>query len=135
MYKVVKRLNFCYGHRLLFYEGACSRIHGHNAILEIELSSNILDSLGMVYDFCKIKKIADEFVVQKLDHRLILHKEDPLLSILEKEGEEIFIFPNNPTAENIAKYIFDILKCQGLPITAIRLWESDTSWAEWRPNQ
>ena len=132
MYTVVKRINFCYGHRLLYYEGKCACIHGHNGILEIELQSKDLDNQGMVCDFGEIDSIAEKFVLQKLDHSLILHSKDPLVKILKEANERFFTLQSNPTAENIAKFIFEALEGQGLPVSAIRVWESSTSFAEYR---
>lgn len=132
MYTVVKRIDFCYGHRLLHYEGKCACIHGHNGILEIELRSKDLDKQGMVCDFGEIDSIAKKFVLQKLDHTLILHSKDPLVKTLKETNEKFFTLKSNPTAENIAKFIFETLEEQGLPISAIRVWESSTSFAEYR---
>ena len=56
MYKVSKAIEFCYGHRLLNYDGKCRHLHGHNARAEIELNSEELDDRGMVFDFSDIKK-------------------------------------------------------------------------------
>ena len=57
MHTIVKKLHFCYGHRLMDYDGKCARPHGHNGVLEVELSSNELDARGMVYDFADVKTI------------------------------------------------------------------------------
>jgi 6-pyruvoyltetrahydropterin/6-carboxytetrahydropterin synthase len=135
MYKVVKRLEFCYGHRLLSYEGKCAHLHGHNGILEIELQSTELDAQGMVCDFSTINAIAEKFVLQKLDHHLILHSHDPLIKSLREAGQEILELPANPTAENIAKFIFYALEEQGLPVSTIRVWESSSSYAEYYPGE
>ncbi len=51
MYSVSKRIEFCYGHRLLDYDGVCKHPHGHNAVAEIEIRTGQLDSRNMVCDF------------------------------------------------------------------------------------
>ena len=56
MYSVTKRIEFCYGHRLLDYDGICKHPHGHNAIAEIEVRTGELDSRNMVCDFGDIKR-------------------------------------------------------------------------------
>lgn len=132
MYSITKRLNFCYGHRLLAHPGECAQLHGHNGAIEVELKSETLDKLGMVYDLGDIGKIVKELVDKELDHCLILHIDDPLVPILQEAGESLRIMKNNPTAENIAKFVFDALKSKDLPIVAVRIWESDTSRAEYR---
>ncbi|MDA2925480.1 6-carboxytetrahydropterin synthase, partial [Acidobacteria bacterium AH-259-L09] len=105
-HNIVKRLHFCYGHRLLDYEGKCARAHGHNGILEIELSSEKLDQRGMVYDFGDVKSYLKEFIDREIDHRMLLREDDPMVAALEGVGERVFIMKQNPTAENIAKLIF-----------------------------
>jgi len=50
MHTIVKRLTFCYGHRLMDYGGKCRHPHGHNGTLEIELAGDTLDSRGMLVD-------------------------------------------------------------------------------------
>ena len=48
MYSVTKRIDFCYGHRLLDYDGVCKHPHGHNAVAEIEVRTDTLDKRNMV---------------------------------------------------------------------------------------
>jgi 6-pyruvoyl-tetrahydropterin synthase len=57
MYSVTKKIEFCYGHRLLDYDGICKHPHGHNAVAEIEVRSGSLDNRNMVCDFSDIKRI------------------------------------------------------------------------------
>ncbi|MDA2928483.1 6-carboxytetrahydropterin synthase, partial [Acidobacteria bacterium AH-259-O06] len=123
-HNIVKRLHFCYGHRLLDYEGKCARAHGHNGILEVELSSEKLDQRGMVYDFGDVKSYLKEFIDREIDHRMLLREDDPMVAALEGVGERVFIMKQNPTAENIAKLIFLKAKAKGLPVVAVRLWET-----------
>jgi 6-pyruvoyltetrahydropterin/6-carboxytetrahydropterin synthase len=135
MYKVVKNLDFCYGHRVLDYDGKCAHPHGHNGIVEIEFSTETLDSRGMVIDFMDIKAAVKTFLDGELDHRMILRSDDPLTPVLQKMGEPVFVMEDNPTAENIAKVIFNDAIRRGLPVAAVRLWESGTSFAEYRASE
>lgn len=132
MYKVVKELNFCYGHRLMDYEGKCVHPHGHNGVVEIEFSAGALDSRGMVVDSVDIKKEIKSFLDEELDHRMLLRKDDPLNQVLQGMGEPVFVLQENPTAENIAQVIFNYALSRGLPVTAVRLWETPTFFAEYR---
>lgn len=132
MFKVVKKLDFCYGHRLLDYEGKCAHPHGHNGRVEIEVSSEGLDSRGMVIDFGDIKKEVQSFLDGELDHRMLLRMDDPLTPLLKEMGEPVFVMQENPTAENIAKIILNFAINRGLPVTAVRLWETPSSYAECR---
>ncbi len=129
MFLVTKEINFCYGHRLLNYEGKCRYFHGHNGKVDIQLSSETLDEKGMVRDFSEIKSILQTWIDETLDHRMILHENDPLRATLEQSGEPLFILRNNPTAENIAKVIFLTAKSKGLPVTSVTLWETPNSYA------
>jgi 6-pyruvoyltetrahydropterin/6-carboxytetrahydropterin synthase len=132
MYSVTKEIRFCYGHRLLHYGGECRHLHGHNGTAEITLESDMLDSRGMVIDFSDIKTIVKAWIDEQMDHKMLLSREDPLLPLLVEAGEPTYVFEEgNPTAENIAKHIFEFAKEQGLPIVKVRLWETDTSWAEY----
>ena len=132
MFRVCKEIQFCYGHRLLNYDGKCRYFHGHNGKAEIHLSSKTLDEKGMVRDFTEIKQIVQAWVDANLDHRMILHEKDPLRATLEKAGEPLYILKTNPTAENIAREIFDTAKAKGLPVTAVTLWETPNSFATYQ---
>jgi len=129
MFQVTKEIHFCYGHRLLNYEGKCRYFHGHNGKVEIQLSAQALDDKGMVRDFSEIKQILQTWVDGTLDHRMLLHEKDPLRSALEKAGEPVFVLKANPTAENIARLIYDTAKSKGLPVTSVTLWETPNSFA------
>lgn len=130
MFKVAKRIHFCYGHRLLDYQGKCAHPHGHNAVAEIELTSEKLDETGMVLDFGEIEKILGEFIDRELDHRMLLRYDDPLVEALQSVGESPYTMRENPTAEHIARLIFNEAKKAGLPVSAIRVWETFDSYAE-----
>ena len=132
MFQVTKEINFCYGHRLLNYSGKCRYFHGHNGKVEVQIASAKLDSRGMVRDFTEIKHILQTWIDQNLDHRMILHQKDPLLSVLKKAGEPLYLLPTNPTAENIAKLIFEMAQKKGLPVTAVTLWETPNSNATYK---
>ncbi len=129
VFKVTKELHFCYGHRLLNYDGKCAHPHGHNGRILIELTTEKLNHRGMVIDFVDIKGSLHKWIDDVLDHRMILHKEDPLLPVLKKMNEPIFIMDNNPTAENLAQLIFEHVKKQGFPVTKIQFWETPSSSA------
>ena len=129
MYKVTKRLTFCYGHRLMDYEGKCRVPHGHNGVVEIELQAEALDRRGMVYDFGEIKDAVKAWLDRELDHRMLLRADDPLAAVLKGMGEPCLLMKENPTAEAIARLIYEFTKGQGFPLTQVRLWETETSYA------
>ncbi len=131
MYKVTKEIHFCYGHRLLDYEGKCAHPHGHNGKIEIELSAERLDKRGMVYDFGEIKEIIQKWVDRELDHQMILNERDPLVKILGNLSEPYFVMKENPTAESLAKLIYKYAKSKKLPISKVIFWETTSSSASY----
>ena len=129
MYSVTKRIDFCYGHRLLDYEGVCKHPHGHNAVVEVEIRTEALDPRNMVADFSDIKRVMKGWIDRELDHKMILRADDPLTRMLQDMGEPVYVVDSNPTVERIARLIFDIARDQGLPVARITVWETPTSWA------
>lgn len=129
MYSVTKKIDFCYGHRLLDYNGICKHPHGHNAVAEIEVRTDALDTRNMVVDFSDIKRIVKGWIDRELDHKMILRHDDPLVTPLQALGEPIFIVDSNPTVERIARLIYDVSREQGLPVVRVTVWETPTSWA------
>ena len=133
MFKVTRQIHFCYGHRLLNYDGKCRYLHGHNGIVEVELESNRLDKRGMVYDFTEIKEVIAGWIDKNLDHRMILHHKDPALPHLKKLQEPCYVLKENPTAEAIAKLIYGVAVSRKFPVSEVRLWETVHSFATYHP--
>ena len=132
IFKVTKIMHFCYGHRLLNYEGKCRYLHGHNAKVEIELANATLDSRGMVVDFNEVKQKLQTWIDSALDHKLILNRADPVIPQLTALKEPFVTLEENPTAETLAKLIFERSRSEGFPVTEVRLWETPTSFATYR---
>ena len=132
MHLVTKRIDFCYGHRLLDYDGICKHPHGHNAVVEVDVRTDQLDKRNMVADFSDIKRIVKGWIDRELDHKMILRHDDPLVAPLEKLGEPIYKLESNPTVERIAKLIYDKSREAGLEVVAVRVWETPTSHTEYR---
>ena len=128
-FRVTVQIHFCYGHRLLDYDGACAHPHGHNGLVEIELEAAELDRRGMVVDFGDVKRDIKRWIDERLDHKMLLRKDDPLVAWLEEQGEPHYLMDDNPTAENIAGEIFRHAEGKGFPVSAVRLWETPTSFA------
>nr|VFK24578.1 MAG: 6-pyruvoyltetrahydropterin/6-carboxytetrahydropterin synthase [Candidatus Kentron sp. LPFa] len=106
--------DFAAAHSLRGYPGACRQLHGHNWKVEVEATTKSLDELGMGIDFQVIKKCVQS-VTHELDHRY-LNEIPPF----DKE---------NPTAENIAAYLFQgisrALNDKQVQISAVTLWETE----------
>jgi len=129
VFEVTQQIEFCYGHRLLNYSGKCRHLHGHNGRAVIVLRGEELDDRGMLVDFSDIKKSVRTWIDNELDHRMILNESDPVVPYLREQGEPLFLLPDNPTAENIAKLIYRFTKSQGFPVAQVLLWETPNSYA------
>lgn len=115
-YEISKRWTFSASHVLsgLPEEHQCSRLHGHNYIFELVLASDVLTPQGFVVDYGELKAIKI-IIDERLDHR---HLND--------------IFDFNPTAENLARYMFDMARVIWPETVAFRVSETPNTWAEWR---
>jgi 6-pyruvoyltetrahydropterin/6-carboxytetrahydropterin synthase len=132
MYAVTKRIEFCYGHRLLDYDGVCKHPHGHNAVVEIEIRTDALDGRNMVVDFSDIRRVMKTWIDRELDHKMILRRDDPLVASLQALGEPCFVIDSNPTAERIARLIYDVSREHALNVSRVTVWETPTSWATYQ---
>jgi 6-pyruvoyltetrahydropterin/6-carboxytetrahydropterin synthase len=131
MYSVTKRIDFCYGHRLLDYDGICKHPHGHNAVAEIEIRTRQLDQRNMVCDFGDISRIVKTWIDKELDHKMVLRRDDPLVKLLQQLGEPMYLLDSNPTVERIARLIYEYASQQGLSVVRVKVWETPTSFAEY----
>ncbi|AMV18129.1 6-pyruvoyl trahydropterin synthase family protein [Planctomyces sp. SH-PL14] len=132
MFRVSQEIEFCYGHRLLNYSGKCRHLHGHNGRAVIVMEGAQLDDRGMLIDFGDIKSAIRTWIDDELDHRMILCERDPALAFLRSQGEPIFTIQDNPTAENIARLIYDYAVSHGFPVVEVSLWETPRSCATYR---
>ena len=133
MYQITRELHFCYGHRLLDYQGKCARLHGHNGVVVLTLESSGLDPQGMVADFQVLRSRLGEWLDAEFDHRMILRRDDPAVPALQALGEPLQLLDSNPTAENLAKLVYDKARELGLPVREVRFVETPTCWASYRP--
>src|SRR5713101_2166835 len=131
MYRVTREISFCYGHRLLDHDGKCRHLHGHNGRAVLTLAADQLDRLGMVMDFTRIKRVVGGWIDEQLDHKMLLHRDDPVLPLLRQQGEPVYVLDVNPTAENIARLIYDFAASQGFPVVEVQLWETETCFASY----
>ena len=132
MFRVTRQLFFCYGHRLLHHPGKCAHLHGHNATAVLTLQSPTLDALGMVADFQILRERLGGWIDAHLDHRMILHRDDPALPALRDLGEPVHVVDFNPTAENLARLLFERARDAGLPVLEVELWETPACKASYR---
>ena len=108
--------DFASAHSLRDYPGDCARLHGHNWQVEVSVCSQALDDSGIAIDFREIKK-QTKLVVKRLDHQYL------------NEIEPFDVL--NPTAENIAKYLFDeiavLINNQNVKVKEVTIWETPRS--------
>ena len=124
MYEVFVDETFAAAHNLRNYKGKCENLHGHNYKVRVTLAGPALDATGLLYDFVHLKQVIQN-VIRSLDHQY-LNERKPFDAL-------------NPSAENVAKFIYDEASKQ-LPaapnraaISSITVWETDTSAATYRP--
>ena len=123
MFEVTIEETFSAGHALRNYHGKCENVHGHNYRCQVTVEGEQLDSIGLLVDFVELKRVVHS-VLDRLDHQWL--NEFPPFDVL------------NPSAENIARYIYEEVS-RGLGPTEttrlafVKLWETDTASAIYRP--
>lgn len=137
MIQCTKRIEFDAAHRIIGHDSGCQMLHGHRYAIEFTFASTDLNPLGMVIDFKEIKNRFKNWVDAHWDHNTILNIQDkPLGDMIEGyTGQQIFYLQYNPTSENIAYYLYDVvLKVvfNDIPeyinlCTSIRVFETPTS--------
>lgn len=125
MFSISRDFQISYGHRILGHSGKCAHLHGHNATVRIVLTADSLNAQGMVVDFGELKHTVGYWLESELDHRTLLFEEDPLVDLLRKAGEPVVILSQNPTAEYLAKYIFETLNNFGFSVASVSFWETE----------
>ena len=133
---VTRTHDFSYGHRVVGHEGKCRSLHGHNGRVHFTCQAEQLDSVGRVIDFSEIKSRLSMWLEDNWDHKFLAWEKDPcvkgILSALietsrndsyENCDESVVFVPFNPTAENIAKYLVEVIGPQQLAGTGIILTE------------
>ncbi|WP_350334137.1 6-pyruvoyl trahydropterin synthase family protein [Coralliovum pocilloporae] len=118
MYTISKQFHFSASHQLIGLpeDHPCARLHGHNYIAEVELRSEVLNSVGFVRDYRELAALKD-YIDGQLDHR---HLNDVL-------GDDLV------TAERLAKHLFDWASARWPEVSAVRVSETPKTWAEYRP--
>lgn len=137
---VMRKVQFCAGHRLLGHEGKCANLHGHNYLIEFHVTGNEIDELGRVVDFSVINKLFKGWIDENWDHGFIVwDKDENALNALEQvEPNKIYRLPYNPTAENMARYLLtrigpdliDTIKGYDLRMSKVIVWETENAFAE-----
>jgi len=118
MYELMIESRFAAAHQLRGYKGRCENLHGHNWKVQVAVSADRLNDIGLAMDFGDLKAITDE-IVSTLDHGML---------------NNIFPFTEiNPSSENIAKWLYESLKkridTEDIEVSSVTVWESETASA------
>ena len=123
MFRVSIERHFDAAHYLREYQGKCENLHGHRYKVVANLKADMLDDIGLAFDFTVLKKSVDE-ILERFDHAC-LNDIEPFTSI-------------NPSSENIASTICGELKKrfekQTVQIESIEVWESPDAWITYFPD-
>lgn len=124
MFEVSIETSFAAGHALRGYRGKCENPHGHNYRVRVVVEGAELDTIGLLEDFTELKRIVRE-VTDGLDHRFL--NEQPPFDTM------------NPSAENLARYIYEQTAARlagrnrGVRLASVTVWETETAAATYRP--
>lgn len=114
---LIKEFEFDAAHNLIHYKGKCERLHGHTYKLLVKIEGT-KDKEDMIFDFTELKQLVKENILVEFDHRYIND------------------FIEQPTAENIAEYIWDklepLVKRDNCQLFEIEVWETKTSGIVYR---
>tara|TARA_Y100000034_G_scaffold131519_1_gene192425 strand:- start:1028 stop:1465 length:438 start_codon:yes stop_codon:yes gene_type:complete len=138
---ITKKIEIDMGHRVPNHKSKCRNLHGHRYVIEVAVDGEIMvekgiSNEGMVIDFGDLKKIILENIDEVFDHSLTLHNEDkfkPIFDKLVENGQKINYVNFIPTAENLAKHWFGLLKPKlvqrKIKLKFVRVWETPTTTA------
>ncbi|MDD2538969.1 MAG: 6-carboxytetrahydropterin synthase [Bacteroidales bacterium] len=136
---ITREFRFEGAHALTDYDGKCRHIHGHSYRLMVTITGEPSaipgdPKSGMIMDFNDLKKIVSRYVLDPLDHSLMLRKDAPLCTELAEQYDNIKVFDFQPTCEQLTLHIARILDpviTAPNRLHSVRLYETPTSFAEW----
>ncbi|MBI4589177.1 MAG: 6-carboxytetrahydropterin synthase QueD [Candidatus Rokubacteria bacterium] len=112
------RFTFDAAHRILGHQGKCAYLHGHTYHLEVTISAERLDPLGMVIDFDDLRALVRKAVLDRWDHATLLAEQDPLVpaiaGVQAEAPEKVVTLSQNPTAEILTRTAWEAIR-QALP--------------------
>ena len=123
MHKVHRYHDICAGHSVTGHEGKCKHLHGHNYRIHFTCVADNLDDVGRVIDFSVGKEKLCMWIEDNWDHHFLIWEEDSRAPFLMDVDETLVIVPFNPTAENMAQYLVDVVGPKQLEGTGVKLVE------------
>jgi len=137
---LVRQLKFCAGHRLYQHESKCAFFHGHNYRVDIEVvganGGAEVDAVGRIVDFSQIKQRMLGWLDANWDHAFLVYEQDEnaLAAVRMVQPSKYFVMPWNPTAENMARYLLEVVAPSvlgdlGVVARKVCVWETEESCA------
>lgn len=128
------------GHRVANHESKCAHLHGHNYRITFECAAEELDNVGCVLDFSVIKSTLCEWLEANWDHHFLIWAEDPIKDALTAIDSTVVVVPFNPTAENMAAHLAEVvapeaLKGTGVTVVCCTVEETRKCSATWSLTQ
>lgn len=135
--RVTVEFAFDAAHRIPGHPGKCAYLHGHTYHLEVTVSAERLDALGMVMDFDDLRALVRKSVLDRWDHATLLWSEDPLAAAIERVQDEapekVVRLAGNPTAETLTQEAWQAIS-QNLPpgirLERVAIRETPTCFSE-----
>ncbi len=112
MYQVDRYHDISCGHRVCGHESKCAHLHGHNyrVTFTVEPDTKQLDMIGRVLDFSVIKARLCVWLENQWDHKMLIWAEDPIgLELCDIDPDGIVLVSFNPTAENMAQHLVEVI--------------------------
>ncbi|MDE6425315.1 MAG: 6-carboxytetrahydropterin synthase QueD [Ruminococcus sp.] len=138
MYYLKTSSSFDSAHFLSGYDGKCKNIHGHRWTIEVRIQGQELKNFGtengMLTDFGNLKKTVRD-LAESFDHAFIYEKNSlkpTTVQALKDEDFRLIEVPFRPTAENFARYFYDILSGDGLELADVTVYETPDNCAVYR---
>ena len=135
MLTITKSVKFDAAHVLTNHKGLCKNLHGHTYRVDVSVRQAEGDGSDMVMDFKDVKRICEETVLSKFDHAFIYDEtsvgESEIAAVVQKNGMRTAALPFRSTAENLARWIFDALAGRIAGLSAVRVYETADSCAEY----
>lgn len=153
---ITKQIEIDMGHRVPNHKSKCRNLHGHRYKIEVGVNDKVIQTPGssdegMVIDFSDLKQVMMDCLDKGFDHGFVMYDKDPfkyffdimqkgeLLKISEdtavgdNKSQKIIFVPFIPTAENLAKYWYELLAVplseRSISIQHVKVWETPTSTA------
>lgn len=135
MYQLTTEHSFDSAHFLAGYDGKCGNLHGHRWRVLLTVQSETLredrQQKGMCVDFAELKKdLRTE--LDALDHVLIIEQgslRESTMKALQEEKIQVVEMPFRPTAENFARYFYELFTLKGYPVAKVEVYETPNNSA------